>query len=106
MLYRVRELVHQVHLVDARSHEPIVAEVRNCGFDLDAGMVVKFADKFYHGADAMNIMAMLGSDRTLFNRLNRVIFRHPRIARQLYPALAVGRRLLLRALGRDLIGSQ
>jgi len=105
-LYRAREIVRRVQLVDARSNDPIVAEVRSRGFDLDAGMVVMLGDRFYHGADAMTVMALLGSDRTLFNRLNRAIFRHPRLARWIYPSLVRGRRMLLRALGRDLIGSR
>ncbi len=104
MLYRVRELVHRVCLVDARSSDPVVDEVRARGFDLDAGMVVKLGGRYFHGADAMNVMAMLGSDRTLFNRLNRAIFRYPRIAHRLYPILAAGRRTLLLLLGRKLIG--
>jgi predicted DCC family thiol-disulfide oxidoreductase YuxK len=104
-LYRVRELAQRVCLVDARSQDPVVAEVRERGFDLDAGMVVKLGGRFYHGVDAMSVMALLGSDLTLFNRLNRAIFRRPRLARRLYPCLVRGRKLLLRVLGRNLIGS-
>ncbi|HEV8442491.1 MAG TPA: DCC1-like thiol-disulfide oxidoreductase family protein [Steroidobacteraceae bacterium] len=106
LLYRAREVARRVCLVDARSHDPLVAEVRARGFDLDAGMVVILGDRFYHGVDAMGVMALLGSDRTLFNRLNRAIFRRPRLARQLYPALVRGRRLLLCLLRRELIGSR
>jgi predicted DCC family thiol-disulfide oxidoreductase YuxK len=105
ILYRAREVARKVNLIDARSQDPIVAEVRARGFDLDAGMVVKLGGHYYHGADAMGVMAVLGSDSTLFNRLNRAVFRHPRLARGLYPTLVRGRRLLLRLLGRDLIGS-
>src|SRR5215831_8252379 len=65
-LYRAREVARRVCLIDARSQDPIVAEVQARGFDLDAGMVVKLGDRFYHGADAMAVMALLGSDRTLF----------------------------------------
>lgn len=102
-LYRAREVVQRVCLVDARSRDPIVAEVCARGFDLDAGMVVKLRDQFYHGAEALNVMALLGSDHTLFNRLNRAIFRRAGVARHLYPMLVRGRMLLLRLLGRDLI---
>ena len=63
-LYRAREIVQQVCLVDARSRDPIVAEIRARGFDLDAGMVVKLRDQYYHGAEALNVMALLGSDHT------------------------------------------
>jgi hypothetical protein len=67
-------------------------------------MVVKLRGRFYHGAEAMSILAILGSGDSWFNRLNRALFRHPRIARLLYPVLVRGRLLTLRLLGRSLIG--
>jgi predicted DCC family thiol-disulfide oxidoreductase YuxK len=105
-LYRIRERAKQVHLIDARSaSHPILDEVRRAGLDLDEGMAVKFNGRFYHGAAAMNILAILGSNGTLFNRLNGALFRHPHLARFLYPMLVRGRWIVLRLLGRRLIGS-
>jgi predicted DCC family thiol-disulfide oxidoreductase YuxK len=104
-LYRIRERTKQVHLIDARSAHPILDEVRRAGLDLDEGMAVKFNGRFYHGAAAMNILAILGSNGTLFNRLNSALFRHPHLARFLYPMLVRGRWIVLRLLGRRLIGS-
>jgi predicted DCC family thiol-disulfide oxidoreductase YuxK len=103
-LYRIRQQTDQVHLIDARSADPVVEEVRRAGYDLDVGMVVKFEGRLYHGAEAMNILAILGSGGTVFNRLNRALFRHPRLSRALYPWLVRGRLLVLRMLGRKLIG--
>jgi hypothetical protein len=94
-----------VHLIDARSGDPVVSEVRRAGYDLDVGMVVKFEGRLYHGAEAMTVLAILGSDGTIFNRLNRALFGHPRLARALYPWLVRGRLLVLRVLGRKLIGN-
>jgi predicted DCC family thiol-disulfide oxidoreductase YuxK len=104
LLYRIREHAKHVHLIDARSPHPIVDEVRRQRLDLNEGMAVKFKGRFYHGADAMNILAILGSGTTLFNRLNRALFRRPGVARLLYPLLARGRLITLRLLGRPLIG--
>ena len=67
-------------------------------------MVVKYRGRLYHGTDAMNLLAVLGSEATVFNRLNRALFRHPRLANALYPMLVGGRHLVLRLLGRNLIG--
>jgi predicted DCC family thiol-disulfide oxidoreductase YuxK len=103
-LYRIRQQTDHVHLIDARSADPVVNEVRRAGYDLDIGMVVKFEGRLYHGAEAMTVLAILGSDGTIFNRLNRTLFRHPRLARALYPWLVRGRLLVLRILGRRLIG--
>lgn len=106
LLYRLREQIGQVHLIDARSTHPIMAEVRREKLDLDEGMAVKFRGRFYHGAAAMNILAILGSGSGVFNRLNRALFRHPRLARFLYPMLVRGRWIILRLLGRRLIADQ
>ena len=103
LLYRLRERTKQVHLIDARSTHPMVDEVRRARLDLDEGMAVKFQGRLYHGAAAMNILAILGSDGGVFNRVNRALFRHPRLARFLYPMLVRGRWIVLRLLGRRLI---
>jgi hypothetical protein len=51
----------------------------------------------------MNLLAILGSDATVFNRLNALLFRRPALARLLYPLLVRGRLATLRLLGRGLI---
>ena len=104
-LYRIRQQTDHVHLIDARSDHPLVADIRRKGYDLDVGMVVKFEGRLYHGAAAMNVLAILGSGNGLFNRLNRALFRHPRLSRVLYPWLVRGRLLVLRLLGRKTIGA-
>jgi predicted DCC family thiol-disulfide oxidoreductase YuxK len=104
LLYRIRKLAKHVHLIDARSRHPIVDEIRRQRLDLNEGMAVKLNGRLYHGSDAMNILAILGSGKTLFNRLNRALFRRPAVARLLYPLLARGRLITLRLLGRPLIG--
>jgi predicted DCC family thiol-disulfide oxidoreductase YuxK len=103
LLYRLRASGRDVRLVDARSGGPLVAEIRCLGFDLDAGMVVQYRNHFYWGAEAMNLLAILGSDVTLFNRLNALLFRRPGLARLFYPLLVRGRLATLRLLGRGLI---
>jgi predicted DCC family thiol-disulfide oxidoreductase YuxK len=103
--YRIQQLVAHLHVIDARSRDPLVDEIRRQGFDLDTGMVVRFKGRLYHGADAMNVLAVLGSDDTLFNRVNRALFRRPRLAEIIYPVLLRGRLVTLRALGRPLLAA-
>ena len=103
-LYRIREHAGRIDLVDARGEHPILADIRRAGLDLNEGMVVRLQGRLYHGAEAMNLLAVLGGDGTVFNRLNRALFRHPKLARRLYPLLVRGRMLTLRLLGRRLIG--
>jgi len=103
--YRIQQVVRQMYLIDARTSDPLVNEIRQAGLDLDSGMVVKLNGRLYHGADAINALAILGSDHTVFNRINRALFRRPQLAQLIYPLLVRGRLLLLRILGRSPIGA-
>lgn len=97
---RVRESVGRLHLVDARLPHPVADEARTLGLDLDEGMALKLGQRFYHGADCINVLAMLSTGSGPFNRLNAAIFRSPAASRVLYPMLRAGRNLALRLLGR------
>jgi predicted DCC family thiol-disulfide oxidoreductase YuxK len=103
-LYRLREVTGRVHLIDARSDHPILDEVRALRLDLDEGMAVKAGGRFYHGAEALQFLAILGAGDGLFNRLNRALFKHPGLSRLLYPWMVRGRLLTLRLLGRTTLG--
>ncbi len=104
LLYRIRQLVQQVHLIDARdSDHPLVKELSEKGFDLNEGMAVKWEGRIYYGADCLHVLALLGSEASAFNRLNRWLFSRQRLARALYPLLVRGRKLTLRILGRPAI---
>ena len=100
MLYRIRQLAGKVHMIDARSDHPLVAEIRAMGLSLDNGMAVKWGGRVYHGADALHVLALLGSEDGAFNRLNRWVFQRPKLGRMLYPWMVAGRRLTLKLLGR------
>jgi predicted DCC family thiol-disulfide oxidoreductase YuxK len=104
-LYRLKALAGDVHLIDARSGHPLARVVCSAGYDLDAGMAVLLSGKIYWGAEAMHLLALLGSDGTLFNRLNRLLFRRPALAGWLYPWLVRGRLATLALLGRRRIGA-
>jgi predicted DCC family thiol-disulfide oxidoreductase YuxK len=101
LMYRIRQLVEKVHLIDARdSDDPLVKELSENGFDLNEGMAVKWDGRFYYGADCLHVLALLGTESSVFNRLNRWIFSRRHVARVLYPVLVSGRKLTLRILGR------
>ena len=89
--------------VNAREDAGVVQAITKAGLDLDDGMVVKHRGQFYHGADALHIMALYGSRKGLANRLNRALFGSQSRSRLLYPVLRAGRNLLLRLLGRSKI---
>jgi predicted DCC family thiol-disulfide oxidoreductase YuxK len=93
-----------VKRVNARNLSPEVQRAIDAGVDLDEGMVVLHDGQLYHGADAMNRMALLAPRTGIRNRLNRLIFGNQAVARAIYPSLRAGRNLLLRLLGRQKIG--
>jgi predicted DCC family thiol-disulfide oxidoreductase YuxK len=105
-LVRLRETLGQVQLVDARKGGPQVEEVRHAGLDLDEGMVLKLDGRLYHGADCINMLALLSTPSSGFNRLNAALFRSPTASRLLYPVLRTGRNAVLRMLGRSKIEPQ
>jgi predicted DCC family thiol-disulfide oxidoreductase YuxK len=102
-LFRVREAIGPVALLNAREHPQLVDAVRREQLDINEGMVFLYAGELYHGADAMNAMALLGSGSGTFNRINAAIFRNPKLARRLYPFLRLGRNATLWLLRRKKI---
>ncbi len=91
--------------VDARADSAVLDEVTQLGLDIDEGMVVKTNDTIYYGSDAIRKLASLSSRSGFTNRISWHIFRHPRVARTLYPLLAACRNLLLKMLGRSRINN-
>ena len=88
-----------LHLIDARV---------SAGASGDAGDKARKAStlirawrlniggRLYHGADALHMLAMLGSLKTDWrNRLNARLFRHKALARLCYPFMKAGRSLAL-----------
>jgi len=104
-LVRIRESVGRLELVDARDGGPIMDEITSRGLDIDQGMVVKVGDELYYGADAIHILALMGTNRGFFNRLAYWSFRSRRVARVLYPILRAFRNLLLKILGKTRINN-
>jgi len=102
---RIKKTVGNLHLVNAREekHHRLIGEINDRQLDLDEGMVLVFGGRFYHGEDALHMMALLGSGRGWFNRLNAVLFRSEPIARFCYPAMRAARNGLLRLGGRQKI---
>lgn len=97
---RLQDTVGELRLIDARGDDPVVDEVRALGFDLDQGMVLRLERQWYHGAEALRVLAMLSSPVGIFNRLNHHLFSGRWRARSWYPLLRGLRRLALWLLRR------
>ncbi|WP_217438593.1 DCC1-like thiol-disulfide oxidoreductase family protein [Fertoeibacter niger] len=100
---RLRRDVGNVVLLSAREPHPEVTAIAAAGYDLNAGMVVIWRGRIFHGSQAVHLLAILASDGGWFNRFQRLVFGGPRRAAMLYPLLAAGRRVWLRLSGASLI---
>ncbi|WP_299554757.1 DCC1-like thiol-disulfide oxidoreductase family protein [uncultured Tateyamaria sp.] len=99
-MVRLRDTVGDVELVDARSDHEVIDRISTAGLDLDQGMVVEMSGQLHCGDAAMTSLAMMTTQSGAFNRIMRLMFSRPAIARLVYPPLVAGRALTLRLLGR------
>lgn len=104
-MVRIKESVGRVVLVDARDGGPVMEEITARGLDIDQGMVVKVGSELYYGSDAINVLALMGTNKGFFNRLTYWSFRSRTLARVLYPVLRACRNLLLKIRGKTKINN-
>lgn len=104
-LSKFRKAVGPVRLINAREDAPEVRKARSTGYDLNEGMLLHLDGRYYYGSDCLNRVALLSSGSGAFNRINRALFRSPRIAAATYPVFRAGRNATLRLLGRQPLGS-
>ena len=97
---RLKDTVGDVDLVDARSDDPAVEQVRATGVNLNDGMALIDGDRIYFGDECIHRLALMSTPSGLFNRINAAVFRSPTLSRLLYPVLKTGRAITLRLLGR------
>ena len=101
----LRRLDSGFQVVNARESHPIVREINQLGLDMDEGFVLKVDAEYYHGADAINRLALMTTSGGMFNRINYYIFRSRTLSRILYPVLRIGRNTLLLLLGKTKIAA-
>jgi predicted DCC family thiol-disulfide oxidoreductase YuxK len=96
---RIRDAVGRLHLIDARQPSEMMDEITAAGLDIDQGMVVKFKNALYYGADAIQILTLLSTRFGVFNRINYFFFSSKAGAKVFYPIGKAIRTLLLKVLG-------
>ncbi|HHZ70053.1 MAG TPA: DUF393 domain-containing protein [Methylococcaceae bacterium] len=104
-LIRINETVGELILIDARDNDPIMEKITSQGLDIDQGMVLVIDGTLYYGADAIQALALMSSRSGFFNQLNYQIFKHPLIAKNLYPLLRMSRNILLKLLRKTKINN-
>ncbi len=104
-MVRIRESVGALRLVNARDASGIMSEITAKGLDIDEGMVLKFGNTLYYGADAIHVLSLMSSRSGAFNRLTYWIFRSKRLSTILYPLFRFFRNLLLKLLRKARINN-
>ena len=86
-IYRVKKAVGDFQVLDARKdvNHFVMREINSRGLNLNEGMVIKFKNNFYHGSDALHLMALLGSNYGFLNRFNSYLFRSKFLSKLFYP---------------------
>ena len=96
----LRAIDPNFQIINARDHHPLLDKVRAHGLDMDEGFVLNIDDEFYHGAEAIHVLASITSQSGFLNKLNFMVFRSRRLSFFLYPFLRSGRNALLWILGK------
>jgi predicted DCC family thiol-disulfide oxidoreductase YuxK len=104
-MVRIRESVGALRLVNARDADGIMDEITAKGLDIDEGMVLKFGNSLYYGADAIHVLSLMSSRSGVFNRLTYWIFRSKGLSTMLYPLFRFFRNLLLKLLRKSRINN-
>jgi len=101
---RLRPSRPSLRLLDARHHPELVEELRGRGYEINEGMAMQLDGKVLFGAEVTRMMARLSKDPGRPRRALLWAIGDAPWSRPLYPLLRGCRNLLLKALGRSLIG--
>ena len=96
---QIQKAAGNLLLVNARNKHPILETIKNKGLNLDKGIVVINDQQFFHGAAAINFLALIGTSSNTFNKLNVILFRNKYLANTLYPVLCSIRNCILKLKG-------
>jgi predicted DCC family thiol-disulfide oxidoreductase YuxK len=101
-IYRLKKSVGDLHVINAReaADTEIMLEITAAKLDLNEGIVARFDGRLYHGAEALHLLALLGSDNDWLNRLNVSLFRNRATVTVAYPAMKFLRSTVLKMMGR------
>lgn len=97
-LLKLRDIVDEVILTDARTPSAILSEAQGHGLNIDDGMIVKIDNIFYFGAEAMHTLSLLSTKSDFFNRTSFFFLRSKGLTALLYPLFKAARMITLWAL--------
>lgn len=92
-----------VELINARTHLLVARQFALEGMSLNMGMVVEIGSARYHGAAAIQFLALIDTPGNAFNWINYHLFRYKWLAKCLYPVMRCARSIILAVTGRGFI---
>lgn len=96
---KIKKSVGNLQLINARESHPLAKEALEKGYDLNEGIVIHYHGQYYYGADALQLLALMGSDSDLFNRINVRLFKYKWISLMIYPIFKTIRNVILSLRG-------
>ena len=102
-LIKLKKTIGDVQLINARSDKLIKEKLKKLSIDVNQGMVLIDGKDIYFAEDCVHRLALLSTSSTLFNRINKFVFRHKILSNILYPIMKAGRNLILFILNRKKI---
>ena len=97
---KLQQRVQQIELINARDDHPLVQQAIEQGFNLDDGMVVKLANHYYYGEEALHLLATLtNTSASLLNFLFGHSFANKTMSRLCYPLFRATRNVALKVKG-------
>lgn len=98
IVYKLRKTIGELTLINARDSKDhiVLKKISDLGLDLDEGMVFILNNQYYHGKEALNIMAKLSSNHDFFNRLNYILFSSKAVSFICYPVMRAIRNFILK----------
>jgi hypothetical protein len=84
-----------VELIDAREYPIVARQFAAEGMSLNKGMVVEIGSARYHGAAAIQFLALIDTQENAFNWINYHLFRYGWLVKCLYPMMRFARAIIL-----------
>lgn len=94
-LIQLKKTIGYVELINARVDNTIKEKLKGLAIDLNKGMVLIDGQDIYFAEDCVHRLALLSTSSTLFNRINKFIFKHKILSKILYPIMKTGRNFVL-----------
>lgn len=94
-LIQARDKLGQFEIISLREDQESAQEFRDMGLDLEQGFVLRLEGEIYHGAEAINLLALTTQQKDPLLKLNHTLFGKPAVSKCLYPLLKFGRSVAL-----------